>query len=183
MYWPHLSSSSALPWWLTTVFSQGSAEVVRSHLWQLWQRLCDHGTTCLPRGPCACWKFHTSSTCKLENTRIFFFSVIYVNFLSMSCCPVRHLTVSLLCCLDPKVACGWRRSSGASLTSLKRRYKWLLPLCCPFLMAVVNLVCFFMQAQHFCYMYQPGITLSEPEASVGRATLARKQSEAVQLTV
>lgn len=42
---------------------------------------------------------------------------------------------------------------------------------------------FCMQALHFCHMYQPGITLSEPEASVGRVTLPRKQSEAVQLSV
>lgn len=40
-----------------------------------------------------------------------------------------------------------------------------------------------MQALHFCHMYQPGITLSEPEASVGRVTLPRKQSQAVQLTM
>lgn len=47
----------------------------------------------------------------------------------------------------------------------------------------MGLVLFCVQAQHFCHMYQPGITLSEPEASVGRITLPRKQSEAVQLTV
>ncbi|XP_075869163.1 midasin [Nelusetta ayraudi] len=39
------------------------------------------------------------------------------------------------------------------------------------------------KALHFCHMYQPGIKLSEPEASVGRVTLPRKQSAAVQLTV
>uniref|UniRef100_A0A3P8RPW4 Midasin n=1 Tax=Amphiprion percula TaxID=161767 RepID=A0A3P8RPW4_AMPPE len=37
------------------------------------------------------------------------------------------------------------------------------------------------KAQHFCQMYQPGIMLTELEASVGRVTLARKQTEAVQL--
>ncbi|KAM3861280.1 midasin [Diretmus argenteus] len=39
------------------------------------------------------------------------------------------------------------------------------------------------KAQHFCQMYQPGISLTELEASVGRATLARTQSEVVQLSV
>lgn len=39
------------------------------------------------------------------------------------------------------------------------------------------------QAQHFCQMYQPGISLTELEASVGRVTLGRKQTEAVQLSV
>ncbi|XP_034555077.1 midasin [Notolabrus celidotus] len=39
------------------------------------------------------------------------------------------------------------------------------------------------KAQHFCQLYQPGITLSELEASVGRAVLSRKQTEAVQLSV
>uniref|UniRef100_A0A8C4E441 Midasin n=1 Tax=Dicentrarchus labrax TaxID=13489 RepID=A0A8C4E441_DICLA len=35
------------------------------------------------------------------------------------------------------------------------------------------------KAQHFCQMYQPGIALTELEASVGRVTLGRKQTEAV----
>ncbi|XP_012709437.2 midasin isoform X1 [Fundulus heteroclitus] len=39
------------------------------------------------------------------------------------------------------------------------------------------------KAQHFCQLYQPGISLTELQATVGRATLARKQAEAVQLTV
>ncbi|XP_059212052.1 midasin [Centropristis striata] len=39
------------------------------------------------------------------------------------------------------------------------------------------------KAQHFCHMYQPGISLTELEASVGRVTLGRKQTEAVQLSV
>ncbi|XP_032398227.1 midasin [Etheostoma spectabile] len=39
------------------------------------------------------------------------------------------------------------------------------------------------KAQHFCQMYQPGISLSELEATVGRVTLSRKQTEAVQLSV
>ncbi|XP_042084236.1 midasin isoform X2 [Haplochromis burtoni] len=39
------------------------------------------------------------------------------------------------------------------------------------------------KAQHFCQMYQPGILLTELEASVGRVTLIRKQTEAVQLSV
>ncbi|XP_051265817.1 midasin isoform X2 [Dicentrarchus labrax] len=39
------------------------------------------------------------------------------------------------------------------------------------------------KAQHFCQMYQPGIALTELEASVGRVTLGRKQTEAVQLSV
>ncbi|XP_042247008.1 midasin [Thunnus maccoyii] len=39
------------------------------------------------------------------------------------------------------------------------------------------------KAQHFCQMYQPGISLTELEASVGRVTLGRKQTEAVQLSV
>nr|XP_046228345.1 midasin isoform X2 [Scatophagus argus] len=39
------------------------------------------------------------------------------------------------------------------------------------------------KAQHFCQKYQPGITLSEQEASVGRVALGRKQTEAVQLSV
>lgn len=43
--------------------------------------------------------------------------------------------------------------------------------------------CVLLQAQHFCQMYQPGISLTELEASVGRVTLVRKQTEAVQLSV
>uniref|UniRef100_A0A3Q1JQ86 Midasin n=1 Tax=Anabas testudineus TaxID=64144 RepID=A0A3Q1JQ86_ANATE len=39
------------------------------------------------------------------------------------------------------------------------------------------------KAQHFCQMYQPGISLTELEVSVGRVTLARKQMGAVQLSV
>ncbi|XP_036943295.1 midasin isoform X1 [Acanthopagrus latus] len=39
------------------------------------------------------------------------------------------------------------------------------------------------KAQHFCQMYQPGIMLTELEVSVGRVTLGRKQTEAVQLSV
>ncbi|XP_071334594.1 midasin isoform X2 [Trachinotus anak] len=39
------------------------------------------------------------------------------------------------------------------------------------------------KAQHFCQMYQPGISLTELEVSVGRVTLDRKQTEAVQLSV
>ncbi|XP_028296182.1 midasin isoform X2 [Gouania willdenowi] len=38
-------------------------------------------------------------------------------------------------------------------------------------------------AQHFCHKYQPGIDLSELKVSVGRTTLLRKQTEAVQLSV
>ncbi|KAM9782721.1 LOW QUALITY PROTEIN: midasin [Neosynchiropus ocellatus] len=39
------------------------------------------------------------------------------------------------------------------------------------------------KAQHFCSMYQPGISVSELQATVGRVTLVRKQTEAVQLSV
>uniref|UniRef100_A0A665V9V2 Midasin n=1 Tax=Echeneis naucrates TaxID=173247 RepID=A0A665V9V2_ECHNA len=39
------------------------------------------------------------------------------------------------------------------------------------------------KAQHFCQMYQPGISLTELEVSVGRVTLCRKQTEAVQLSL
>ncbi|XP_044025553.1 midasin [Siniperca chuatsi] len=39
------------------------------------------------------------------------------------------------------------------------------------------------KAQHFCQMYQPSISLTELEVSVGRVTLDRKQTEAVQLSV
>ncbi|XP_041950170.1 midasin [Alosa sapidissima] len=39
------------------------------------------------------------------------------------------------------------------------------------------------KAQHFCQMYQPGISLTELEVTVGRTTLDRKQSEVVRLTV
>ncbi|KAL2081973.1 hypothetical protein ACEWY4_021791 [Coilia grayii] len=39
------------------------------------------------------------------------------------------------------------------------------------------------KAQHFCQMYQPGISVDELEVTVGRATLCRKQSEVVQLIV
>ncbi|XP_034006274.1 midasin isoform X1 [Trematomus bernacchii] len=39
------------------------------------------------------------------------------------------------------------------------------------------------KAQHFCQMYQPGISVSEVGVSVGRVTLCRKQTEAVQLSV
>ncbi|XP_061563343.1 midasin [Cololabis saira] len=39
------------------------------------------------------------------------------------------------------------------------------------------------KAQHFCQMYQPGISLAELQTSVGRVTLTRKQTEAVHLSV
>ncbi|KAF3702507.1 Midasin Dynein-related AAA-ATPase MDN1 MIDAS-containing protein [Channa argus] len=39
------------------------------------------------------------------------------------------------------------------------------------------------KAQHFCQMYQPGISLTEPEVSVGRVSLGRKQMQVVQLSV
>ncbi|KAJ8409756.1 hypothetical protein AAFF_G00218150 [Aldrovandia affinis] len=38
------------------------------------------------------------------------------------------------------------------------------------------------KAQHFCLMYLPVITVTELEATVGRATLARRQNEAVRLS-
>lgn len=37
------------------------------------------------------------------------------------------------------------------------------------------------KAQHFCQMYQPGISVTELEATVGRVTLERKQNEVVRL--
>ncbi|KAK2856665.1 hypothetical protein Q5P01_005400 [Channa striata] len=39
------------------------------------------------------------------------------------------------------------------------------------------------KAQHFSQMYQPGISLTELEVSVGRVSLGRKQTQAVQLSV
>lgn len=39
------------------------------------------------------------------------------------------------------------------------------------------------QAQHFCQMYLPAITVTELEVSVGRAMLLRKQSNAVWLSM
>ncbi|KAM6915471.1 midasin [Xenentodon cancila] len=39
------------------------------------------------------------------------------------------------------------------------------------------------KAQHFCQMYQPGISVAELQTSVGRVTLTRKQTEAVHLSV
>lgn len=39
------------------------------------------------------------------------------------------------------------------------------------------------QAQHFCQMYQPAISVTELEVTVGRAMLLRKQSDAVRLEV
>ncbi|KAM9704373.1 midasin [Menidia menidia] len=39
------------------------------------------------------------------------------------------------------------------------------------------------KAQHFCLIYQPAISLTELQASVGRGTLCRKQAESVQLSV
>ncbi|XP_035384712.1 midasin isoform X1 [Electrophorus electricus] len=39
------------------------------------------------------------------------------------------------------------------------------------------------KAQHFCQLYQPGMTVTELEMTVGRATLLRKQSDAVRLEV
>uniref|UniRef100_A0A3Q2D7A0 Midasin n=1 Tax=Cyprinodon variegatus TaxID=28743 RepID=A0A3Q2D7A0_CYPVA len=38
------------------------------------------------------------------------------------------------------------------------------------------------QAQHFCQLYQPSVSLTELQAAVGRAALTRKQAEAVQLS-
>ncbi|XP_049611993.1 midasin isoform X4 [Syngnathus scovelli] len=39
------------------------------------------------------------------------------------------------------------------------------------------------KAQHFCQMYQPAISLTENEASVGRVTLIRKQTKTAQLSI
>ncbi|TSL47560.1 Midasin [Bagarius yarrelli] len=39
------------------------------------------------------------------------------------------------------------------------------------------------QAQHFCQMYQPAISITELEVTVGRGMLLRKQSDAVRLEV
>lgn len=39
------------------------------------------------------------------------------------------------------------------------------------------------KAQHFCQMYQPAISITELEVTVGRAMLLRKQSDAVRLDV
>ncbi|XP_056150027.1 midasin [Lampris incognitus] len=39
------------------------------------------------------------------------------------------------------------------------------------------------KAQHFCLMYQPGISLTELEVMVGRVTLERKQNQVVQLSM
>ncbi|XP_041831629.1 LOW QUALITY PROTEIN: midasin [Melanotaenia boesemani] len=39
------------------------------------------------------------------------------------------------------------------------------------------------KVQHFCQMYQPAISLTELQASVGRAAVCRKPTEAVQLSV
>lgn len=39
------------------------------------------------------------------------------------------------------------------------------------------------KAQHFCQMYQPAISVSELQVTVGRVTLGRKQTEAIQLNV
>uniref|UniRef100_A0A3B4AV04 Midasin n=1 Tax=Periophthalmus magnuspinnatus TaxID=409849 RepID=A0A3B4AV04_9GOBI len=39
------------------------------------------------------------------------------------------------------------------------------------------------KAQHFCELYQPALSLSELEATVGRVALRRKQTEVVQLNV
>ncbi|XP_066547692.1 midasin isoform X2 [Amia ocellicauda] len=39
------------------------------------------------------------------------------------------------------------------------------------------------KAEHFCHMYKPGITLTEMDVTVGRATVARRQKEAVSLPV
>ncbi|XP_061609171.1 midasin isoform X3 [Phyllopteryx taeniolatus] len=39
------------------------------------------------------------------------------------------------------------------------------------------------KVQHFCQMYQPAISLTEYEASVGRVTLVRKQTETVHLSI
>ncbi|XP_067097253.1 midasin [Osmerus mordax] len=39
------------------------------------------------------------------------------------------------------------------------------------------------KAQHFCQMYQPGISVTELEATVGRVALVRKQNEVVRLCV
>ncbi|KAJ8008932.1 hypothetical protein DPEC_G00083550 [Dallia pectoralis] len=38
------------------------------------------------------------------------------------------------------------------------------------------------KAAHFCQMYQPGISVTELKASVGRATLERKQNEVVRIS-
>uniref|UniRef100_A0AAQ5XCQ8 Midasin n=1 Tax=Amphiprion ocellaris TaxID=80972 RepID=A0AAQ5XCQ8_AMPOC len=86
---------------------------------------------------------------------------ISVNFDSSSSATAQHVFQEALDCFTAMLSCPESRQRMAEIIGSKLNISR-------------------EKAQHFCQMYQPGIMLTELEASVGRVTLARKQTEAVQ---
>lgn len=96
---------------------------------------------------------------------------------------VRLSTASLPCCLLPAAGCDWLKSLEVNSTSPKRRLESVQAFFCRRCLDLPALTAWFaLQAQHFCQMYRPDVRLGELQACVGRATLQRKQAEAVMLT-
>ncbi|XP_023122208.2 midasin [Amphiprion ocellaris] len=89
---------------------------------------------------------------------------ISVNFDSSSSATAQHVFQEALDCFTAMLSCPESRQRMAEIIGSKLNISR-------------------EKAQHFCQMYQPGIMLTELEASVGRVTLARKQTEAVQLAL
>lgn len=89
---------------------------------------------------------------------------ISVNFDSTSSATAQHIFQEALDCFTAMLSCAESRLRMAEIIGSKLNISK-------------------EKAQHFCQMYQPGISLTELEVSVGRVTLARKQTEAVQLSV
>uniref|UniRef100_A0A3Q3JWH6 Midasin n=1 Tax=Monopterus albus TaxID=43700 RepID=A0A3Q3JWH6_MONAL len=86
---------------------------------------------------------------------------ISVNFDSTSSATAQHIFQEALDCFTAMLSCAESRLRMAEIIGSKLNISK-------------------EKAQHFCQMYQPGISLTELEVSVGRVTLARKQTEAVQ---
>uniref|UniRef100_A0A3Q3KQG4 Midasin n=1 Tax=Mastacembelus armatus TaxID=205130 RepID=A0A3Q3KQG4_9TELE len=89
---------------------------------------------------------------------------ISVNFDSTSSATAQHVFQEALDCFTAMLSCPESRLQMAEIIGSKLNISK-------------------EKAQHFCQMYQPGISMTELELSVGRVTLGRKQTEAVQLSV
>uniref|UniRef100_A0A7N8X771 Midasin n=1 Tax=Mastacembelus armatus TaxID=205130 RepID=A0A7N8X771_9TELE len=86
---------------------------------------------------------------------------ISVNFDSTSSATAQHVFQEALDCFTAMLSCPESRLQMAEIIGSKLNISK-------------------EKAQHFCQMYQPGISMTELELSVGRVTLGRKQTEAVQ---
>ncbi|XP_029902559.1 midasin isoform X2 [Myripristis murdjan] len=86
------------------------------------------------------------------------------NFDSSSSATAQHVFLEALDCFTAMLSCAESRLRMAEVIGSKLNISK-------------------EKAQHFCQMYQPDISLTELEASVGRVSLGRKQTEVVQLSV